>query len=338
MNLARNLSVILIMAAAFAIVGCQQPAVQSEWNISPDKLCRVSEIADRLGMRLDKSTSAVARMSSPHNSVIIYGDPDGRVLVNNTEVTRSINILPDGDELLVPYKVEREIRAKLRFTGEPAAAAAKRDARIAAAHHKTYTQPTYANPPKPKWMSGSVVVVDAGHGGKDPGALGGNNTREKDVVLDIALVVAAKLRDKGHDVKLTRTGDYFIPLDGRVDMAEKAHPDLFVSIHADAAGSSAATGMTVYIPKRGDDYNMSLRAGKLVESQAGTVVSNSRGVQKHSKNLRVLERTSCPAMLIEVGFLSNPAEEQQLASSEYRRRVADSIANGIDKYLRSTGK
>lgn len=338
MNLARILSVVLIAAVALAVVGCEQPSAQNEWSIAPEKLYPVREVADRLGMKLDKSTSAVARMSSPHNHVIIYADPDGRVLVNNIEVTRSINILPAGDELLVPYKVEKEIRAKLRFTGETAAVAAKRSAQTAASPARTVAPVSYHNPPKPAWMNGRVVVIDAGHGGKDPGASGRSGLHEKHVVLDIALVVAAKLRDRGYNVKLTRSTDVFIPLDGRVDIAERARAEIFVSIHADAAGNSSASGMTVFVPKRRDDYSMSLRAGKLVESQAGAVVGDSRGVQKHSKNLRVLEHTSCPAMLVEVGFLSNGAEERQLASPEYRKRVGDAIATGLDKYLQSTGR
>jgi len=338
MNLTRLSTVVIIAAATFAIVGCEQPDARSQYDIAPEKLCPVHEVADRLGMKLDESTSAVARMSgSSVSRVIIYSEPDGRVLFNGVEITRSINIFPAGDELLIPYKVEREIREKLRFTGEPARAAARRPYHPAATPLPQTARSSYASP-KPRWMSGQLIVIDAGHGGKDPGAIGGDGTREKDVVLDIALVVAAKLRDKGHNVKMTRSGDVFIPLDGRVSVAEQADPAIFVSIHADAAENHSAEGMTIYVPKRGDDSNMSLRAGKLVEGQASAVVDNMKGVRKHSVNLRVLEKTSCPAMLIEVGFVSNPEEEAKLNNSTYRRKIADSIAVGLDKYLKSTNR
>jgi N-acetylmuramoyl-L-alanine amidase len=340
MNLTRVLTVVIIAAAAFAVVGCEEPAAQSQYTIAPEKLYRVHEVADRLGMKIDKSTSAVARLStSAHGSrVTIYSEPDGRVLFNDTEIARSINIFPDGDELLIPYKIEKEIREKLRFSGEPAFAAAKRDARNAAMPPRPAPMSRYQKP-APKWISsGQLVVIDAGHGGKDPGAIGSNGTREKDVVLDIAMVVAAKLRDKGHNVKMTRAGDVFIPLDGRVEIAEQADPAIFVSIHADAAENRSADGMTIYVPKRGDDSNMSLRAGKLVEGQATAVVDNMKGVRKHSVNLRVLEKTSCPAMLVEVGFVSNPEEEDKLNNSTYRRKIADSIAVGLDKYLKSINR
>ena len=97
-----------------------------------------------------------------------------------------------------------------------------------------------------------IVVVDPGHGGKDPGAVGAKGEREKDVVLSIAQLLAKRLkREKGFDVKLVRNADFFVPLRKRVEIARKHNADMFVSIHADAAPRLTASGASVYALSEG---------------------------------------------------------------------------------------
>jgi N-acetylmuramoyl-L-alanine amidase len=97
-----------------------------------------------------------------------------------------------------------------------------------------------------------IVVVDPGHGGKDPGALGAKGEREKDVVLSIAQLLAKRLkREKGFDVKLVRNDDFFVPLRKRVEIARKHNADMFISVHADAAPRLTASGASVYCLSEG---------------------------------------------------------------------------------------
>ncbi|MBA4359903.1 MAG: N-acetylmuramoyl-L-alanine amidase [Pseudomonas sp.] len=97
-----------------------------------------------------------------------------------------------------------------------------------------------------------IVVVDPGHGGKDPGAVGAKGEREKDVVLSIAQLLAKRLkRDKGFDVKLVRNDDFFVPLRKRVEIARKHNADIFISVHADAAPRLTASGASVYCLSEG---------------------------------------------------------------------------------------
>jgi N-acetylmuramoyl-L-alanine amidase len=97
-----------------------------------------------------------------------------------------------------------------------------------------------------------VVVVDPGHGGKDPGAIGSKGQREKDVVLSIAQLLAKRLkREKGFDVKLVRNDDFFVPLRKRVEIAHKHNADMFISVHADAAPRITASGASVYALSEG---------------------------------------------------------------------------------------
>ncbi|QGA48113.1 N-acetylmuramoyl-L-alanine amidase [Pseudomonas brassicacearum] len=111
----------------------------------------------------------------------------------------------------------------------------------------TPTQPTLKLPPTPSGKRDIIVVIDAGHGGEDPGASGSRGQREKDVVLSIARELQRQVNGmKGFRAELTRTGDYFIPLRGRTEIARKKGADLFVSIHADAAPSKAAFGASVF--------------------------------------------------------------------------------------------
>jgi N-acetylmuramoyl-L-alanine amidase len=105
---------------------------------------------------------------------------------------------------------------------------------------------------KPHPMRDIIVVVDPGHGGKDPGAIGAKGEREKDVVLSIAQLLAKRLkREKGFDVKLVRNDDFFVPLRKRVDIARKHNADMFISVHADAAPRLTASGASVYCLSEG---------------------------------------------------------------------------------------
>ncbi|MFW9268569.1 N-acetylmuramoyl-L-alanine amidase [Pseudomonas sp. NR3] len=111
----------------------------------------------------------------------------------------------------------------------------------------TPTEPAIKLPPAPAGKRDIIVVIDAGHGGEDPGASGSRGQREKDVVLSIARELQRQVNGmKGFRAELTRTGDYFIPLRGRTEIARKKGADLFVSIHADAAPSKAAFGASVF--------------------------------------------------------------------------------------------
>ncbi|MET0777938.1 MAG: N-acetylmuramoyl-L-alanine amidase [Pseudomonas mandelii] len=111
---------------------------------------------------------------------------------------------------------------------------------------------TEARGDKPHPKRDIIVVVDPGHGGKDPGAVGAKGEREKDVVLSIAQLLAKRLkREKGFDVKLVRNDDFFVPLRKRVEIARKHNADIFISVHADAAPRLTASGASVYCLSEG---------------------------------------------------------------------------------------
>src|SRR5690606_307343 len=135
-----------------------------------------------------------------------------------------------------------------------------------------------APPPAPAPLAPvrATLVVDAGHGGKDPGARGVSIRPEKAITLEIAHKLAADLRRRGANVVMTRSDDRFVPLSGRAALAERQRVDLFVSVHADAAPRAAANGVSVYIARNAS--RQSERAAAQVEAALRRAGFSSRGV------------------------------------------------------------
>jgi len=173
-----------------------------------------------------------------------------------------------------------------------------------------------------------VVVVDAGHGGPDPGAVGINGIQEKEIVLDISRRVQASLERGGVQVVMTRNADIDLDLQPRVDIAQRANATVFVSIHANSINLSRQdiSGLETYYYQSGLELARSIHRNVL----QGTGIED-RGVR--SARFYVLRRTSMPSVLVEVGFVTGRNDATRLSNSTYRQRMADSIARGVLEYL-----
>lgn len=173
------------------------------------------------------------------------------------------------------------------------------------------------------------VIIDPGHGGKDPGAIGIGGLKEKDVILPISIRVAQILQQNGVQAILSRNSDFFVSLKGRVDLAERRNADLFVSIHANSVGLSRpdVSGLEVYYYSSGYNLARSVRSGIL-----NSVRVRDRGVRK--ARFYVLRKTSMPAILVETGYVTGREDAAKLASPQYREQMAQGIANGILSYIR----
>lgn len=173
-----------------------------------------------------------------------------------------------------------------------------------------------------------VVVIDAGHGAKDPGTIGYSKTKEKDFNLAVALKVGQLLGSEPNiDFVLTRSDDTFLELKDRVKIANDLNADVFVSIHANSAGSSAASGSETYYQR---DASKSL-ANVLHKYLVQATGLADRGVKYG--NFHVIRETKMPAVLLEAGYLSNPKDEATLFSENVQQSVAQGIVNGIKEYL-----
>jgi len=216
---------------------------------------------------------------------------------------------------------------------------------------------------------GICIMLDPGHGGIDPGAVGEGGLLEKDVVLEITRKVKALLEIKGYDVFMTRNKDRFISLQKRARMANRRKVDLFVSIHANAAVNHLAQGTETFYyapasdplaralavlenavlklePQSGNGnardsspneekngrLNNSIHAARSVQKQIRRVTScPDRGIK--AAEFYVLKKTQMPSILVETGFLSHTGERELLADSNYRDKMARAIARGISDYI-----
>jgi len=187
-------------------------------------------------------------------------------------------------------------------------------------------QPPVKNPPV---RNGRIVVmVDPGHGGKDGGAPSITGYNESTVVLAISQLLAARLEREGIQVILTRNADYFVDLAPRVEMAQQAKVDLFVSIHANSIdGRPDVNGLETYHYNRGE-----LLARTIHNSILQSIDIRDRGVR--SARFYVLRNNSMPAVLVETGFVTSPTEAPKLADPAYQQKMADAIANGVLQYIR----
>ena len=218
-----------------------------------------------------------------------------------------------------------------------------------------------------------LVVVDAGHGGRDPGAVGPDNILEKDVTLQLAKEVAAALRQKlGVKVLLTRTDDSFLELRERTDYANRVGADLFISLHANATPDGKAYGLETYflnLSKNNQAAEVAARENGTSLQEVGNLeailfdlMANAKinessrlaaevqqalvaGLRPHYSRIKdlgvkqgpfhVLLGATMPSVLVEAAFISNNREAKRLASIDYRQRVAAAIVNGVKNYSSS---
>jgi N-acetylmuramoyl-L-alanine amidase len=187
----------------------------------------------------------------------------------------------------------------------------------------------YPSSQSPRIPSGRVVVVvDPGHGGGDVGAVGIGGLQEADVVLDISRQVAALLEQQGVQAVLTRQDDREIELEPRVQMADRVNANLFVSIHANAIDMTRpdVNGIETYYYASGSRLASTIHNSLLQATGA-------RDRRVRQARFYVLRKTSMPAVLVEVGFVTGAEDAPRLANAAYRQRLAEGIARGILQYI-----
>lgn len=171
------------------------------------------------------------------------------------------------------------------------------------------------------------VVIDAGHGGTDCGAIR-NGINEKDITLDVSKRVEALLKKQGYQVTMTRTNDIYVSLADRVSISETNAPDIFVSIHVNSSTKPEITGIETHYY-----HQESLNLAQTVHSSlASKIQSNNRGLFK--SKFYVINHTTAPAILIEIGFISNDNERAQLVSEKRKQDTAKAIVEGINNYFK----
>jgi len=198
--------------------------------------------------------------------------------------------------------------------------------------------------PAGRVMANRVICLDAGHGGIDPGAVGVSGAVEKQINLDVARILGDYLRAAGATVILTREGDEDLAdlfkqpltrkiddLDLRVETAKSAGASLFISIHCNKFPSSSEYGpQTFYVS---DGHPDCRRLAETIQRELSRVTDVHWRQALGNSQQYVLRRMSVPAATVELGFLSNPAEERLLTQPEYQRRLAWAIFVGISRFF-----
>lgn len=187
-----------------------------------------------------------------------------------------------------------------------------------------------------------VILIDAGHGGKDPGKVGVNGAKEKDINLAIALVLRDLMEKEGYEVVMTREIDCGLyeetdsnkknaDMRNRVKLIEEVKPILAVSIHQNSFSQESSHGAQVFY------YATSTEGLKFAKVMQQTIkdyiVDGNHRVEKGNTAYYMLKKSTCPLIIIECGFLSNYKEAELLTTQDYQTKMAEAIRNGILKYL-----
>ncbi len=300
---------ILLLTSVAAMVGsCQQPSsgpIIDYQSAAGSETISISELGRLLGLRVSESKSTHVTLKNSANTVMIFTVSGGQVYVNTKPVTTVGTVEKTGGQIYVSKSLVSTIRPVMQ------------------------SRPTTTEPTNRSRRSSGTVVIDAGHGGKDPGAISILGFYEKSVNLSVARKVARLLEQRGLRVKMTRTSDYFVELKERAAIANRLRADLFVSIHSDSFPKSSRRGYTVYIARSASSSSRRA-ASSIVRSMSGTGL-NSFGVQ--TAGYHVLTGTRGPAVLVELGYLSNRREAALLRSSSFQNRLAHAVADGISDYF-----
>ncbi|MEB3226174.1 MAG: N-acetylmuramoyl-L-alanine amidase [Synechococcus sp.] len=252
----------------------------------------------------DSPISRIAIRQETSNSVLVQIEPAAGVEIGN--------LTQPNDQFLV-----LDLNRPQALVVPPASAAPPSQSQA--------TLPNF-RPPR----SNILVMIDPGHGGRDPGAVGIGGLQEKNVILPISQEVSRILQQNGVSVRLTRDTDYFVSLEGRTQLANSANADLFVSIHANAISMSRpeVNGLEVYYHQSGKVLAETIHRNILRRIQM-----RDRGVR--TARFYVLRNTSMPSALVEVGFVTGREDAPRLNDPAFRSQMAQAIAAGILEYIQN---
>lgn len=280
------------------------------------------------------------------------------------DLAKPIDEIPRDNILMLNPNGDNDYRLVLDFTAGSGAATA-----ATATTTATTTTPKKSTKPTRKY----IVVIDAGHGGKDPGCIGKGGTQEKTVVLSVAKKLKNKLDAAGFQTYLTRSNDTYLKLAQRAAIGEKKHADLFLSLHANANPSRAMQGFSIYtLSEKASDEE----AAKLADAENAADKIDVSGFEQFDKDIRIalsslqqhavaemsveyangcasafkrakitqqpgpdvrhapfaVLRSTVPGALIELGHLSNAAEEKLLKSSAHQDKLVAAIVKSVQGY------
>ncbi|MFA4940680.1 N-acetylmuramoyl-L-alanine amidase [Brevundimonas sp.] len=367
--------VVICMVGLFATRGFA-------WGAQGDVLAvRFGADGDRTRVVIDLDKSAQGRVIDAGGEgrvvLALNGVAPGRGLSGGgSGLVRSYEVTWSGGSSRVQLELARGSEIERRFLLPPGDGVSHYryvvDLKATGAAVRASNTPAPRPSAPPRRAERPLIVIDAGHGGNDPGASGAT-AKEKEVTLAAALALKAELEKNGrYRVRLTRSDDRYVDLYRRVSIARQSDADLFISLHADAGADPALRGASVYTLSeqgagravreftRGDNWHrelhlpgrdpsvdrilldMTQRATQNRSAQFARVLlthleASDQPLLRRSHRdagLAVLLAPDVPAVLLEMGFITNPEDERLLTDERARRRLMKSVADGIDRYFR----
>lgn len=185
------------------------------------------------------------------------------------------------------------------------------------------------------WKEQEVIVIDPGHGGKDPGKVGVNGALEKDINLQIARKLQKQLESKGFKVVMTRTDDVSAEskqedMKNRVNQINEIMPLITVSIHQNSYSDASVKGAQVFYF---EESRESADAANIMQQELKVLDSENVRQSKSDNTFYMLKKTKVPIIIVECGFLSNPEDAEKLVKEDYQEKLSVTICNGIIKWL-----
>lgn len=352
------------------------------WGAQGDVLAvRFGADGDRTRVVIDLDKSAQGRVIDAGGEgrvvLALNGVAPGRGLNGGgSGLVRSYEVTSSGGSSRVQLELARGSEIERRFLLPPGDGVSHYryvvDLKATGAAVRASAAPAPRPSAPPRRAERPLIVIDAGHGGNDPGASGAR-AQEKQVTLAAALALKTELEKNGrYRVRLTRSDDRYVDLYRRVSIARQSDADLFISLHADAGADPALRGASVYTLSeqgagravreftRGDNWHrelhlpgrdpsvdrilldMTQRATQNRSAQfARVLLTHLEGSDQpllrrshRDAGLAVLLAPDVPAVLLEMGFITNPEDEQLLTDERARRRLMKLVADGIDRYFR----
>jgi N-acetylmuramoyl-L-alanine amidase len=314
------LCALLFAVVSMGMAGCQQSSKRtSSGSLAKEEFINIYYLAGKLEMSVSEITDRKVVFTGGGNTVGIY--PKDDYIYFNDKYFGTLGKTKIIDDMLY---VRSSLLARLKSE--------------IAGNTTVQTQPqitqiptTTLKPVLTPWTGGGgkIIIIDAGHGGKDPGAISPNGFYEKTVNLDVALALTNLLKKQGFRVIMTRSSDVFIELEERANIGSKNKAVLFVSIHADSCATSSINGFSVYTLRQPDWQ--AIKLADSINAQMTKTGIPSRG--RKEADYRVLKYSQCPAVLIEMGYLSNYWEANQLKDKNMQQKIATAIAGGIINYF-----
>ena len=311
-NVRRPVGVVALVLAAAAGSACQGPgSIPPAAARVPRDMVSTRALARQLNLKVSRDSQYVALLEDERNHLLILGPPNASVTLNGQPVGEW-RVVAANNTLYVWRSLVERIKPLLIDEPRPTAAAPR------------------PGPRRTRRLT-ATVILDAGHGGKDTGAPNRYGKDEKHITLDTTLRLAKLLGARGVKVVLTRRTDTYPTLEQRIDLANRVRPHLFVSIHADSAPNRQARGFTVYAAREASAKSVAAAVSVARSLKSAGVIS--RGVRR--ADFRVLAQTNCPAVLVELGYVTNFVDARDLAKPTHRQKLAQAVADGVVAALRS---